>query len=243
MSQNSMSSPSDALCVIEAIRQRLLVVADNPPYRYLNTSSKDRAAYETQRRTFTGYTDEEIAAVESSLGVRLPAVYRAYLQLMDLSHGDLFCGSNLAFIDEYEELRQFAEELLEENDVDGHLQQKAVVFFEHQGYSFCYFIASGGFDTPIYQYVEGRQSIEQAFSGFAEMIDSEVTSIEKSNQDFLEYGGYFLTVENGSVSQQYPARASGIRPLELPEQGGKSLMGLFDRVLVWLSKLLRWGRL
>ena len=50
-------SESDADSVIEATRQRLLAIVDHPPYRYVDTSSGDRAAYEAQKRSFTDYSD------------------------------------------------------------------------------------------------------------------------------------------------------------------------------------------
>lgn len=209
-------SQLDADSVINAIRKRLIAIANNPPYRYIDTSAKDRAAYETRKRSFTGYADEEIVAVETSLGVRFPAVYRAYLRIMGITHGDLFRGSNVASINDYKEHRTFAQDLIEEEDVDWQLDDKAVVFLEHQGYTFYYFIADGGFDSAIFQYVEGDEAAEQCSSGFAEMIDAEVTLAEQNNQRSHESGGYFLTVQDGYVSESHPARASGIRPIDLP---------------------------
>lgn len=213
-----MMSEPDADSLINSIQQRLIAIADNPPYRYVNTSANDRAAHEAQRRSFTGYSNQAIAKVESSLGIRFPTVFRAYLRLMGVTHGDLFRGSNVASIDGFNEHREFAEELMEENSVTWSLEDNAVVFIEHQGYTFCYFIADGGFDSAIHQYVEGEESAKQCSASFAEMISAEVDLAERVNRDFRNAGGYFLTVQGGRVSENHPARASGIRPLDLQDE-------------------------
>lgn len=211
-------SDQNAESVIEAIRNRLIAVADNPPYRYVNTSAKDRAAHEARKRSFTGYTQEQISAVEAQLNVRFPQVYRAYLRIMGKTHGDLFCGSNIASLSDYASHREFAQELITDEELDWALDDKAVVFLEHQGYTFCYFIADGAFDSPIFQYVEGGEEAKQCSSGFAEMVSAEVSLAEQNNHNFLETGGYFLTVQNGYISQDHPALASGVRPLDLPDE-------------------------
>ena len=218
MSQKPTMSESDASAVIHSFRQRLIAIVEKPPYRYVNTSSEDRAAYEAQKRSFRGYSDDEIDAAESRLKICFPAVYRAYLRIMGASHGDLFCGLNVASLHDYDELREFAKELLNENNVDFQLDEKAVVFVEHQGYSFCYFIADGGFDSPVFQYVEGDRSAKECGDGFGAMIDSEVKLMENNNRTSREAGGYFLTVQNGYVTQNRPALSSGVRPLDLPEE-------------------------
>ncbi|QDV30838.1 SMI1 / KNR4 family protein [Planctopirus ephydatiae] len=209
---------SDADSVIDAIRKRLIAIADNPPYRYVNTSTKDRAVYEANKRSFTGYTEQQIAAAETALNVRFPTVYRSYLRIMGVTHGDLFCGSSVASINDYSDHRKFAEELINESDVKWQLDEKAVVFLEHQGYMFCYFIADGSFDSPIHQYFESDESAKQCSAGFAEMLDAEVALAEQNNRNFRESGGYFLTVQDGYVSHNHPARASGVRPLDLADE-------------------------
>ena len=207
----------EAEALIHTARERLIAVADNPPYRYVNTSPEDRAKYEAKKRSFTGYSDEDILAVESRLNILFPEVFRAYLRGMGISHGDLFCGSHVASLESCDQLREFAHELIDNCQVDWQLDDKAFVFLEHQGYTFNYFIADGGFDSAVYQYVEGDSSGHRCAPGFAEFIDGEISLAEKNNRDLRERGGYFLTIADGYVSEEFPSRNSGIRPLDLPD--------------------------
>ena len=78
------------------------------------------------------------------LGVRFPAVFREYLREMAKSPGDLFRGSHLAGITEFEQFRADALGLLAETDPALTLPPEAVVFLSHQGYTFLYLLAVGG---------------------------------------------------------------------------------------------------
>ena len=118
---------------IESVRQRLVQLADNRPYRYKNTTAAARDAYEASKRTFVGFSESEISDCESKLHVRFPAIYRAFLNTMGRKHGDLFCGSNFATLEQLTEHREFAEKLMSENDATWELESNAVVFMEHQG--------------------------------------------------------------------------------------------------------------
>ncbi|TWU14653.1 hypothetical protein CA54_35220 [Symmachiella macrocystis] len=218
MSHIPCTGDQDADAFIHTIRRRLIAIADEPPYRYINTTPEDRAEYEAKKRSFTGYALEEILAVESRLDIRFPAVYRAFLHIMGISNGDLFCGSNVASLENYDQLQEFAQDLIHECHVNWQLDKKAFVFLGHQGYTFNYFIADGRFDSPVHQYVENDQSGTQCSPGFAEFIDAEVSLAEQNNQNIRDAGGYFLTIADGCVSQEHPTRNSGIRPLDLPDQ-------------------------
>ena len=203
---------------IESVRQRLVQLADNRPYRYKNTTAAARDAYEASKRTFVGFSESEISDCESKLHVRFPAIYRAFLNTMGRKHGDLFCGSDFATLEQLTEHREFAEKLMSENDATWELESNAVVFMEHQGYTFCFFDSSNGQDAPVYQYVEGDPSPTKRTDGFLQFVIAEIELMEHNNVQMHETGGYFVTIEDGYVSQSHPALASGVRPIELPDE-------------------------
>src|SRR4051812_30554859 len=109
------------------------------------------ADWKRRLTTFVGYPEPEVAEAEARLGVRFPAVFRQYLFEMGQSPGDLFRGSDLAVIAEFEQFRADALELLAETDPALTLPPEAVVLLFHQVYTFVYLLAIGGFDSPTMQ--------------------------------------------------------------------------------------------
>jgi hypothetical protein len=165
--------------------------------------------------TFVGYTEAEVAAAEAGLGVRFPAVFRAFLTAMARSPGELFRGSELAGIAEFPQFRADALELLAETDPSLCLPPEAVVFLSHQGYTFVYLIADGGFDGPVTQWTETEREPRLVADTFAAMVDDELRLMESNNAAFREQGGYYLTLHpEGGSSRTHPALSSGERPLD-----------------------------
>ncbi|MEQ9406567.1 MAG: hypothetical protein RIK87_02535 [Fuerstiella sp.] len=70
-------SEDDAARLMDDAVLALLDIADLRPYRYRHTSYLAARDHERQRRTFVGYSDSEIAGLESTFSVRLPTVFRA----------------------------------------------------------------------------------------------------------------------------------------------------------------------
>jgi hypothetical protein len=209
---------SDAQHIIRNVRDRLVALANNPPYRFVDTSRHDADAYQQRKRTFVGYSEAEIAAAENRLGVLFPAVFREYLATFGKAAGDLFCGSDLAGIADFEQFKIDAEELLAESGLNEPLPKNAIVFLFHQGYTFLYFLADGAFDAPVYQYVEGDERAAEIGAGFARVIDSEIGLAEENSRNIQASGGYYVSVSNGSVTTTYPAPSSGKRALDGPDR-------------------------
>ena len=109
---------------------------------------------------------------------------------MARSPGDLFRGSHLAAIEEFEQFRADALELLAETDPVLSLPPEAVVFLSHQGYTFSYILAVGGFDGPPMQWIETEMKSRQVAATFAEMVEAELQLMESNNRAFREKGGY-----------------------------------------------------
>lgn len=209
----------DVQRIIDDARQRLTAMADDPPYRFLDTGRRDAQAYQQHKKTFLGYSDDDISAAETRLGLTFPSVFRAYLGTLGKHCGDLFCGGDLADLKTFEQFRSDAEKLLRESNVQHELPGNALVFLFHQGYTFAFIVADGGFDSPVFQYIEGDHNWSQSTSGFAEFIDAEIQLAEQNHQNFHKQGGYFVSIDrDGYASEIYPALADGNPPLDGPDK-------------------------
>jgi hypothetical protein len=205
----------DAASIIAGWKQRLTALADSPEFVYRDTPQHLIEQDYRRLTTFAGYTEAEVAAAEARLGVRFPAVFRQYLLEMAKSPGDLFRGSNLAGLAEFEEFRADALALLADTDPALNLPPEAVVFLFHQGYTFVYLLAVGGFDGPPMQWTETEREPRQVAPTFADMVDAELQLMESNNRAFRERGGYYKTLHpGGGGSMDFPALSSGERPLD-----------------------------
>ena len=123
-----------------------------------------------------GCTPEEVARIEARFGLRLPRIYREFLLAMGRGAGRFFRGTDV-FSPAVLELRQWAEELLEECGRPCALPDDAFVFLMHQGYQFGYFRTGGGEDDPpLYRYVECDPAPVQNARSFSEMLRAELES-------------------------------------------------------------------
>jgi len=207
----------DADAIIADARRRLIAMADDPPYRFKATPRGVAEAYRRRLKTFAGYPEAEIARAEARLGVRFPAVYRAFLRELGRDSGDLFVGSYLAGVGDLDDYREEAAELMGEASPALALPAGAVVFLSHQGYSHAYFIAAGGLDAPVWQYGEGEAGPVVIAAGFAEFLAAELGLMEANDRKSRELGGYYLTVyEGGGTAREYPSLNSGSRPRDDP---------------------------
>jgi hypothetical protein len=210
----------DAATIIAGWKQRLIALADSPEYVFRDTPQ--HLIEEDYRRltAFVGFPEAEVAAAEARLGVRFPTVFRQYLLEMAKSPGDLFRGSDLAGLNEFEQFRTDALALLADTDPALTLPPEGVVFLFHQGYIFVYLLAVGGFDAPPMQWRETEREPRQVALTFAEMVDAELQLMESNSRAFRERGGYYKTLHpEGGDSMEFPALNSGERPLdEAPPQ-------------------------
>ena len=197
---------------------RLAAMADDPPYRFVRTSRRDAEVHRRLKTTFAGCSAIEVATAERHLGVSFPAVFRTYLAMLGVARGDLFCGSDVAGPRQFPAFRTEAEDILRASHADGGLPDRAVVFLVHQGYSFDFFVADGGFDGPVFRYVEGERAWEQCAEGFAAYLEAEIRLAEDVHRTSHAQGGYYITISGGQVSKTYPARATGDRPLDHPDR-------------------------
>jgi hypothetical protein len=205
----------DAASIIAGWKQRLTVLADSPEYVYRDTPQNLIEQDYRRLTTFVGYPEVEVAAAEARLGIRFPVVFRQYVLDMARSPGDLFRGSDLAGLVQFEQFRAEALALLAETDPALTLPPEAVVFLFHQGYTFAYLLAVGGFDGPPMQWTETEREPRQVAPTFADMVDAELRLMESNNRASRERGGYYKTLNpGGGESMEFPALSSGERPLD-----------------------------
>jgi hypothetical protein len=210
----------DVAPIIADWKRRLVAMAETPAYVFRDTPWRWADEYERRLKTFTGFPEAEVAAAEARLGVRFPTVFREYLLRMGRSPGDLFRGTDLAGLEEFEGFRAGAEALLRETDPSLSLPPEAIVFMCHQGYVFVYVLAVGGFDGPPMQWTEGEREPSPVAATFAEMVDAELRLKEENHRKAREQGGYWLTLyPGGGTAESYPAR--GERPLDEVGPGGR----------------------
>lgn len=207
--------------IIDGIKQRLIKLAENRPFRFIDTEREDARRYLRTMKSFSGYDENEMYGVRLMNGPagNFPHVFAAYLRKMGKERGALFSGSD-AEPESMSEYRQQAEELLEGCGVKSFLDENSVVFMFHQGYSFLYFQASYNilFDAPIYQYTEGEAGPKQVAAGFTELLDAEVSLMEENNRAAHESGGYLITVMGDYVRTVYPALSNGARPIDMDDE-------------------------
>jgi hypothetical protein len=204
----------DAMSMIADWKRRLIAVAENPAYLFRDTPLHLIEQHHRRLTTFVGYTEAEVAAAEQRLGVRFTMVFRTFLLEMAKSAGNLFCGSDLARIDEFERFRAEALGLMAETNPELDLPPSAVVFLSHQGYTFLYVTANGEFDGPPMQWVESEGPPREAAPTFGDLVDAELRLMERNSRGFHESGGYYLTLHpDGGASEEFPALSSGERPL------------------------------
>lgn len=113
---------------------------------------------EQQGCRLRGCSEQQVDLIEQHFAVKLPSTYVAFLLRMGKEAGSFMLGSS-AFYDEIYSLREYAIELLAENNFKP-LPDNAFVFFMHQGYQFGFFDVSEGDNPPVYYYNEGNEQTD-----------------------------------------------------------------------------------
>jgi SMI1-KNR4 cell-wall len=137
---------------------------DRAAARLIDAGLGDEAA-------FRGCRDDEIDHLESSLGVKLPSIYRRFLARMGRSAGAFLSGTDFLFAG-LPELRRQAERLLEEANVSFRLAEADFVFAVHQGYQFLYFTTGQLDDPAVWQFAEGVSEPRCVFDHFSHWLSA-----------------------------------------------------------------------
>ena len=209
--------PKSASKIIDDVVNRLAALERDRTYRFRATRRADAERYLARSGAIVGCSDDEVSAREAVLGGRYPDVFRTYLLTLGRRSGRLFQGSDIGF-DRHNELGRSAAELLAAEVAEEALPIDAEVFLVHQGYSFMYVRAVGGFDSPVYRFVEGQDTVKVESDSFAGLLETELARMEANDRASRDAGGTWIRVSpDGSITQTFPARASGERPLDHPD--------------------------
>ena len=132
-----------------------------------------------------GFSALEVEQSEQSIGFALPIQYREFLLAIGHDAGLLFRGTDILFrnVEDLLELRNEAEDLLEENKETFNLPADAFVFSMHQGYEFNFFVLSEGNDPPVYQYVEGDGPPVLVWDSFSTFLRQSISSCAQAIKD------------------------------------------------------------
>jgi hypothetical protein len=205
----------DPHSIVAEWKRRLVEMANHPPYVFRDTPEDLIDRHRRNLTTFEGYSLKEVAEAEERLDVRFPTVFRTYLLEMGKHRGELFRGSDLAGPAAFDIFRADALALMAETDPTLSLPPDAIVFLFHQGYTFVYLSATGGFDGPPMQWTEGTRETKQIASTFADMVDAELRGMEDLEHAQRASGGYYLTLRpDGRSTAVHPARNSREGPFK-----------------------------
>lgn len=87
-------------------------------------------------------------------GKGLPQAYIEFISVMGNGTEGQFMGGDSCFLDEFDDLKQGAIELLTENESENVLTDEDFVFWMSQGCMFCFFSLNDGDNPPVYFYNE-----------------------------------------------------------------------------------------
>ncbi len=105
-------------------------------------------------------TNQEIDFLKSSISKSLPQSYIQYLMLMGNGTPNGFLKGHSCFLNELLNLKEWSNELLDENNFEKKLTEDDFVFWMSQGYQFVFFKLNEGNNPPIYYYREGTNQLD-----------------------------------------------------------------------------------
>ena len=182
----------------QEIIQRLKKLVEYREFVFRNTERELADQYLSELMEFKGVSESERIKLEMECRGNFSREFKEYLKLMGLKHGRLFYGSQTCPRDySQQDLKNRAQELLSENDVDTELDYSDFVFVYEEGFSFHLIKAQRERDLGVYYFEEGEEEIVQVAGSFGDFLESEVSRMEKRNAEFIASGGYILTLEEG----------------------------------------------
>lgn len=129
-----------------------------------------------------GIDNEKIKEIERYYNVALPLDYKIFLSKMGKT-GDKFLRGEDCFYDRIFELREYANELLVDDNSEFKLKEEHFVFYSHQGYIFAFFDTSLEENPPIYYYFEGdlepKIKYDSLTSFLEEQFDNHISYLKK----------------------------------------------------------------
>ncbi len=186
-----------------SIKERLWKLVTDRNFTFYETTRAEAAAHLDTLRVFEGLSPAAITQLEEELGQPFPSDFREYLATFGQRCGLLFeAGADLK-ASELVEYQTIGRDLLRHNEVSGFLKEDSLVFYQHQGYTFCCFQKDEAGEQSIYYYYEGDPAPKKVYNNFAEMLELEMKLIEHRHEEVKQLGGYFLKLEGESRQQSF----------------------------------------
>lgn len=99
---------------------------------------------------------DKFSKIENKYHILLPDVYKDFYNLCSFSMPNNLVGTDLVNNYSYSDLRNAADELLQEDGLYNFLTSDDFVFMMHQGYMFWYFKAIGDPDPIVFGYYKSK---------------------------------------------------------------------------------------
>ena len=245
----TLAAVSDSTNILDDFERRMIALIDDRPFRFRRTRRRDAEAWLQKQRTFRGFVKAELDAIEASLGIRLPAFYRAFAERFGAEGGPLTCGTRFVPPGELVEERAWAVELIEAAINCGlsppgtptELPDDAIVFESHQGYMFFFFRAGDDDDPPVWGRVEGDAAPGVAAASLSTHYAQRLEQAEELERNRQQKGGYWVEVHpDGTTSTTYSSHALGRRPTDVGDNfwnvGQAIAGGLWNRIRRWRDR-------
>ena len=107
---------------------------------------------ESKGEKLTPLSHKELSSIESLSSLGLPQLYKDFLLKMGKGSGSFMRGSSV-FYDEIPNLKEWSDELLEENEFEK-LPENVFVFWMHQGYQLAFFVLGESNNPDVYSFSE-----------------------------------------------------------------------------------------
>lgn len=124
-----------------------------------------------RRYKLKGLTEKQIKKIEKHYNITLPIDYKEFLSELGNDGGGFMIGSD-CFYDNIFELKEYAEELLKDDNSEFVLQKEHFVFTIHQGYIFMFIDLKYAENSPVYGYYEGDMKPAIKFSSLSDFYKS-----------------------------------------------------------------------
>ena len=127
--------------------------------------------------SFRGMCESDISKCESMLDVSFPEFFKGYLGKFAYKNGGLFSGSEIMNPGNVISLK---EEVISWYDGIVELPIKFIVYAVHQGYTALVLVpGSDEYDCAVYEADEAGEEFRKICEGFSQLIDSEISLLER----------------------------------------------------------------
>ncbi|MCP1293032.1 MULTISPECIES: SMI1/KNR4 family protein [Chromobacterium] len=136
------------------------------------------AAGLSKGREIVGLSDMEVLEVESAQGVKLPMIYRGFLQECGKGAGLFERGADF-FYPTIKSLKEELSEMLAEEGMDFCIPENAFVFSAYQGCQYCFFLCSGNQDPPVYKIDDGGGTAVIISDSFSQHVAKAISDYKR----------------------------------------------------------------